>query len=154
MLGYTIQVDNLSPRPSISLIPVATPTLFSCTGIPACPEERRVYHENRGACANETTHLHRDSCLKQQLQLRSCAFFADSPPRNLHATPPSACTTISPCQRTCFLPSGAPPASPSAPYGASPARFSTNSPAQCSSFSLSMASWQPGANGRRAPSSG
>src|ERR1700722_5373947 len=106
MLGYTIQVGNLSPRP---IFPVATMP-FSGTGIPACPEERRVYDENRRACANVTTHLHRDSCLKQQLQLRSCAFFAESPPRNLHATPPSACTTISPCQRTCFLPSGAPPA--------------------------------------------
>src|ERR1700723_2849623 len=109
MLGYTIQVDNLSPRPSISLIPVATTTLFSTTGIPACPEARRVYHENRRACANVTTHLHRDSCLKQQLQLRSSAFFADSPTQPT-CRPATACTTISPCQRTCSRPSGAPPA--------------------------------------------
>ena len=73
MLGYTIQVGNLSPRPSISVAMMP----FSSTGIPAYPEERRVYPENRRDRATVTTHLHRDSCLKQQL--RSCAFFADSP---------------------------------------------------------------------------
>src|SRR5580693_6802300 len=80
MLGYTIQVGNLSPRP---IFPVAMMP-FSSTGIPAYPEERRVYPENRRDRATVTTHLHRDSCLKQQL--RSCAFFADSP--HAPAAPP------------------------------------------------------------------
>jgi len=86
MLGYTIQVGNLSPRPSISLIPVATPTLFSCTGIPACPEERRVYPENRRPCATVTTHLHRDSCPPTKTSF--LYLFRRFAPRNLPAAPP------------------------------------------------------------------
>src|SRR3984893_14868203 len=98
MLGYTIQVVKPVPQAGLvaqAILPVPTYPRTSAT----------------------------DPCLEQQL--RSFRRFAPLiRPTQPTCRPATACTTISPCQRTCFLPSGAPPASPSAPYGASLARSS------------------------------